>query len=301
MDWLLRYALFCGVELDLNIPHGQDLRRHFSAAAWRLICRTERQCFLPILRHRSLNFSDLAEYAQALVIRGWKTAPSGRLLAFFIDQSYLYFDNVATAPATDEKFNFLWVAGREPIIARSDLALVYNWKDLTQTEIERNHRWGALVRKARAWRNAQNISIRHQDGPQWHFFCHSLSWRGYELVPLRSPRDLWDEGAAMSNCLYKLRRECAPDGGSRYFSMRRFGRRVATLELMYQTPDEKMRGQDACFGRWEVLDCRFAYNRIPDSSMLNSMRVFAWQYTLWSRRPARARPQSAEITPASIY
>lgn len=301
MDWLLRYALYCGAELDPHISQDQALRLHFSVAAWRLICRSERQSFLPILRHRSLNFSDLAEYAQTLVDRGWKIAPPGPLLAFFIDQSYLYFNRAVSAPTTDAEFNFLWVAGREPEIARGDLALVHNWADLTQAEIERHHRWRALVRKARAWKAAQSISIRHQDGPQWHFFCHSLSWRGYELVPLRNPRDLWDEGLAMSNCLYKLRRECVPDGGSRYFSVRRFGRRVATLELMYHSSDKQMSGQDACFGRWEVLDCRSAYNQIPETALLDSLRVFAWQYTLWSRRPARARPRSAQRNRVSSY
>lgn len=296
MYWLLRYARHCAIPLAQTVPEDQALRafvcRNASPAAWRLLCRSHRDDFLPILRHTQLGFGDLLRYALRLTEHGWQVAPSARLLAYQITQSYLFLTSRPKVPSTAQTLNLLWVAAHAPSVSLSDLSLVDNWADQNDIRIDKRHRWKNLVQRARRWQAELQAVQRQRHGRGWHFFCDPLVWRGYELVPLVHSGDLWLEGVTMSNCLYKLRDECLRDGGSRFFSVRRQGQRVATLELFHQKPSSSMKGADALFGRWVLQDLRLSFNRLPDPSLVESLQVFAWQYTLWSRRPSRARPGS---------
>lgn len=304
MNWLLRYARHCGISLAPDVPQDQALRSyvcdHASPAAWRLLCRSSRQDFLPILRHRRLGFGELLLYVRRLADQGWRVAPPARLLAHGITQSYPFFTSQPNAPLDERDLNLLWVAAREEAVSLAELALVDNWSDQCHVHIVKQHRWANLVRRARQWQSELQALLRHSHERGWHFFCGPLAWRGHELIPLRNSGDLWLEGVAMSSCLYKLRRECLRDGGSRFFSVRRYGRRVATLELFLERPTPAMKGADALFGRWVLQDLRQSYNRLPDALLVESLKVFAWQYTLWSRRPSRARPASPVVTRGSL-
>lgn len=290
MRWLLRYAYHHGVPLDPSLPVEQALKLQFQPTAWRLICRSGQAPFLPILRHPGLGFKDLQTYTAHLIERNWTRAPDARLLALLLDQNYLYFNQSTNVLITEQEYTLLWVCQRAPHVTKADLALVNNWADQQGVAIRRHHSWSQLLQRAKAWQQECRVNARHASARSWHFYCDSIAWRGFEITPLTTPLDLWDEGKAMHSCLYKLRRLCRLDSGSRYFSVQRQGKRVATLELKHEDPQQDFTGMDRVTGRWALLDCRLSYNRLPDEALIRTLQAFAWQYTVWSHRPSRACP-----------
>lgn len=95
MRWALRYAIFCGIQAPDSDSSNfdQTIKKMFTPAAWRLLCRSSRENFNPILRHRGLKFDALVLYAERLIEHGWQEALPGHLLAYLIDQSYLFLIN----------------------------------------------------------------------------------------------------------------------------------------------------------------------------------------------------------------
>lgn len=286
LSWLLRYADYCRIPLDPDNVI-QSLRSHFSAAAWRLVCRSNRDDFLPILRNRLLDFSDLIRYTKILVRHSWVSAPNRQLLEFMILESYLYYDCKPHIPNDTDKLMFMRLAHRNGLVPKRELALVRNWQDQTDTTLKTNMKWSTLVTRAKAWDYRLQIKLRQQRNRPWYFYTHALPWRGYEIEPLRTGLDLLDEGRAMSNCLFKLRRLCEQSHASRFFSVKKDGERLATLELVFEPPAEWMTGPDFLKGRWGLQDCRFTRNRVPPETMINDLKAFAWQYNIWAKRPAR--------------
>jgi hypothetical protein len=128
--------------------------------------------------------------------------------------------------------------------------------------------------------------VEEQHEP-WYFFCRGLAWRGYQIEPITKPSELLLEGWQQGNCLYKLRFECEALRPSRFFSIRQAGRRVATLELAWRSPEEKDAGMSKVLGSWVLQDLRRSYNRLPDECLLASMQDFAKQYDTWTQRPGR--------------
>lgn len=290
MRWVLRYAFYCGVQVFDSNPLNSDqaIKKMFTPAAWRLLCRSSRDDFNPILRHRGLKFDALVLYAERLIEHGWQEAPPGHLLAYLIDQSYLFFDQPARVPRHHSDFMLMRIACREAKVTRHDYAMVTDWQDQSASPVTIRMRWTNLVRRAQLWRQQTEITLRQLPVINWHFYCKATAWRGYVIEPLQTPLALWHEGNAMGSCLFKLRRECGRSGRSRFFAVRHDGCQFATLELALSAVNEDSQGHDRLYGRWLLKDCRLAYNKLPPLTLINSMSIFAWQYTLWSRRPGRA-------------
>lgn len=159
------------------------------------------------------------------------------------------------------------------------------WTKLAGVDVTDAHQWASINRRATAWHRSGQGNQRPRD--PWHFFCHDVEWRGLQLVPLTSAIELWEEGDAMSHCVYDLRQLCDAPWPSRFFSLRRAGRRVATVELSLVPPEAGMRGLNRIRGRWVLMDCRLSANRIPGRSLAIDMLEFGNQYDEWSMRPAR--------------
>lgn len=135
------------------------------------------------------------------------------------------------------------------------------------------------------WQRWIELSGDNQEA--WHFYCRGLDWRSYRIEPIGKPSQLWLEGLHQGNCLYKLRFECDALKPSRFFSIRRAGRRVATLELSWRSPERGDRGMNLILVSWELQDLRKSYNRLADQEMLSCMHAFARQYDIWAKRPGR--------------
>lgn len=124
--WLLRYAAHCQLVLDPALQPEQALRQCFGSS-WKLLCRSGRDPFLPILRNRQLSFQDLALYAKALVDGGWQEAPDPRLLGQLIQQSYEYFDSGPAVPVARKDMLLMRLAGRQGKVVQRDFLLVTRW------------------------------------------------------------------------------------------------------------------------------------------------------------------------------
>lgn len=291
MKWLLRYASHECVELDPTMPVDLALRSQFSPAAWRLICRSGKAPFLPILRHQRLGFRDLQLYAEQLVEHSWTQAPPAYLLSWMLREYHLYYNRCTRVPDSARDYHLMWVCQRAGRVGKADFSLVNNWADQVDLDISRRHQWPNLLARARQWQRHEQLLAAEASAKRWHFYCGSVDWRGLQIIPLTTPLALWEEGQAMHSCLYKLRWLCKPDSGSRYFRVLRHGKRLVTLELKHREPQKDFTGMDRVTGRWELLDCRLSFNRLPEAELIRQLKAFAWQYTVWSHRPSRACPR----------
>lgn len=286
LDWLIRYSRHNSTNLPEDVEPLPAIRLLFSPGAWRLLCRSARKDFLPILRNRELNLHSLVQYCEQLVQRSFVVAPPAVLLHFFVNQRRLYFSLPCRIPEGND-YALISVAARSPVIMTSDIASVANWVSQAGVVISARNSWSVLVVRARRFWQEQQLSLMWGEQEPWHFFCRGLDWRGYRIEPIAQPAQLWLEGRHQGNCLYKLRFECEALRPSRFFSIRRAGRRVATLELCWRAPDRSDFGMNLLLGAWEVKDLRKSFNRSPDEAMLCNMKAFAWQYNIWAKRPGR--------------
>lgn len=313
LHWLLRYARHCGFSggvqpaggpADLREEaatcsrHGgqtghdalvQALRRAFGPPAWRLVCRSPRECFLPILRNRELSLHSLIAYCQRLAARSFVVAPQATLLAYFVTQRRRFFNHPCRVPEDDD-YTLMRVADRERHLRVRDIALVANWVQQVRFDVRLNHRWTALLRRAVLFRAQERIDLQLRKLPGWHFFCRTTDWRGYRVEPLTDPAALWEEGQQLGHCAFRLRTLCRASKPSRFFSVSRGGRRLATLELGWRPPEPADIGMDREWGRWELADLRLSFNRLPEAALVEAMTAFAWQYNFWAKRLGRMPP-----------
>ena len=267
MDWLLRYALHCEVALDHSLGAAYALRDYFGLPGWRLLFRSGKAPFLPILRNRELGFAGLMRYVGTLVRLGWKAAPSPVLLQFLVDQRYLYVGELrAKVPERENEFLLMKIASRHGKVSRREFSEVYQWEHQTGTPLHPRNSWKRLVERARIWRAESRVRVAG-DGERWAFALQSARIGEFDVVALERSIELWEEQVAMSNCLFRLRRLCAGSGTSRFFSIRRGGRRIATAEL------QRRGGHD-----WFLRDCRLSFNRIPAPDVLGAAQELARLY-----------------------
>ena len=289
LRWLERYARHCGFHPNTPDDLPRALRDAFGAAAWRIVCRSPKDAFIPILRNQELSIHSLITYCKRLAERSFVCAPKPLLLAYFVSQRRLYFDRPCRIPQDDD-YDLMRVANRHEQLTLREIACVANWAHQSSTCIQPSNRWGSLVLRARTHNRQEQIklsAIRHQP---WHFFCTSTAWRGYQVDPIADPAGLWREGQRHSNCLYKLRFDCNALKPSRFFRVRRHGHADAILELAWRPPEDHFVRMDRVWGKWEMQDLRLSYNRLPDQHLAEAMQAFAGMYNTWAKRLRRMPP-----------
>lgn len=111
LRWLMRYARHCGFHAQARDDLAQALRETFGAAAWRIICRSPKEAFMPILRNPELSIHSLITYCKRLAERSFVRAPKPILLAYYVRQRRLYFDRPCRIPEGDD-YNLIRVASR---------------------------------------------------------------------------------------------------------------------------------------------------------------------------------------------
>ncbi len=294
LTWLVRYARHCGFTSEAasvaDPVQGQaleqSLRATFGAAAWRIVCRSPRERFAPILRNRELTLSDLVTYCQRLAYLRFLVAPQAILLAYGITQRRLYFNQPCRIPEESD-YALMRVADRERRLRMTDIALVTNWAVQINFDIRPQHTWAGLLRRARLHRDREAAAFAAAKRQPWHFFCGEVAWRGWDIQPITDSAQLWLEGALLGHCAYRLRGECQTLTPSRFFSVSRHGKPVATLELVWRPPEQGDIGMDREWGSWCLQDLRLSFNRLPDESLLQAMQAFAQMYNLWAKSPRR--------------
>lgn len=293
LRWLVRYARHCRLPIPPSQPTEQTLRVAFGKGAWRIVCLSPKACFLPILRNQQLSIHSLIDYCQKLAEHSFVCAPQALLLDYFVTQRRLYYDHPCRIPQ-DGDYALMRVASREPHPRIADIALVCQWIHDSHYTIRSNQNWSALVRKASRIRESERAALAASKESAWHFYCKSMNWRGYRIEPLTDSAALYSEARSMGSCVYKLRRDCDGLKPSRFFSVKRSGKRVATLELAWSHPQQEFVGMDRQWGRWSLHDLRLSYNRLPGKDLSNAMQGFAQMYNLWAKRPARMQPSELD-------
>lgn len=289
LRWLFRYANHCSFYVAGDLPMLQALRSAFGAAAWRIVCRSPKACFIPILRNQELSIHSLITYCKRLAERSFVQAPQPILLAYFVRQRRLYFDRPCRIPQDDD-YALMRVANRHGALRLRDIASVVNWAHQSRTDILPTHKWSALVMRASKYNEREQVHLASARHYPWHFFCRTTAWRGYQVEPITDTLGLWSEGQRHGNCLYRLRYECTAAAPSRFFRISRDGKSVATLELAWRLPLEEDVGMDRLWGKWQMQDLRLSYNRLPDEPLTQAMQAFAGMYNTWAKRIRRMPP-----------
>ena len=289
LRWLTRYANHCGFHINGDDSMLQALRLAFGPAAWRILCRSPKTCFLPILRNRELSIHSLISYCQRLAERSFVQAPNPVLLLYFVRQRRMFFDRPCRIPQDDD-YDLIRVANRHETLHVRDIARVENWSHQTRTYIVPSHKWRNLVTRARKYFEREQVTLALKSRETWHFFCRETPWRGFQVEPLTDTVELWNEAQRHGNCLYRLRYECTSTSPSRFFRVKKEGRSIATLELALRLPQEEFVGMDRVWGKWVMQDLRLSYNRLPDERLVQAMEAFAGMYNLWAKRTSRMPP-----------
>ena len=92
-------------------------------------------------------------------------------------------------------------------------------------------RFEATVTRASAWRTRIDLHLNLGDEPIADMWVSPGSFGGYEFVAIRSAEQVSEEASVMRNCLAGYGRSLAGNG-TRLFSVRQGGKRVAVIELM---------------------------------------------------------------------
>lgn len=301
LRWLVRYARHCGFTSVDELSMQKSLRSAFGSPAWRIVCKSQKSDFIPILSNRELSLDSLITYCQRLAERKFVQAPSPILLAYFTNQRRYFYDRACKVPV-GEDYDVIRVADRHhqqgANITLRELACVVNWAHQSGTRIQIAHRWPTLLARARKYFELERVKVLSQQHEPWHFFCSDTRWRLWQVSPLTDASSLWLQGQLHGNCLYNLRRECTRPKPSRFFAIRIAGdppgKNIATLELVWKPPQDSFTGTDRLWGRWTVQDLRLSLNRLPDQALLNAMHAFAKMYNNWSQRPGRRPPGYAD-------
>jgi hypothetical protein len=262
LQWLFRYVKHTQPQcLDMGFD---GIPSYFSRPAWRVVCRSSRKDFLPLIRNTDLSFKDLVEYCERLVLFGFRSAPASQFLALLLDQMRLYFDRPCRIPE-EQDYLIMRIAARESKVTQRDMVKIFNWAAETRTEVRSCHRWSGLRKRANQHFHQQRVRYA-LSRPQWEFNLTSALIDGYDFVALSTPADLWEEGEAMRSCVFKLRNFCDAPNPSRFFSIRYGSKRVATLELVLLPSVSQLSGT------WMLQDLRRSFNR-PPSPQLTSLAL----------------------------
>lgn len=286
LRWLVRYASHCGFQARAADDLAHTLREAFGAAAWRIVCRSPKEAFMPILRNQELSIHSLITYCKRLAERSFVRAPKPILLAYYVGQRRLYFDRPCRVPQGDH-YDLIRVANRHEQLRLSDIACVANWTSQSDQCILSVYKWSTLVMRARRYNEQKGAELALVGHEPWHFFCGNTIWRGYQVEPITNPAGLWHEGQRHGNCLYRLRHDCTALKPSRFFRVSKQGRAIANLELAWRPPEPGFGGMDLVWGRWEMQDLRLSYNRLPDALLVQAMQAFGQMYNYLSKRLSR--------------
>ena len=148
LHWLLRYARHGRVTSDPSALDAHAIKRCFTPPAWRLVCRSSRKSFLPLLRNRHLAFDSLVHYARRLAESGFQVAPNPVFLEYFIQSSYYFFDRMPSVPDQPDEMALLRLAtrssaGGSSVVSRAQLRRVDEWLNWGSGAVSTRMAWAS--------------------------------------------------------------------------------------------------------------------------------------------------------------
>lgn len=141
--------------------------------------------------------------------------------------------------------------------------------------------WKSLCRRSDDWHRSLLIEVDPASDVRWPALLPHLTLGSYEAVELDCGYLLAQEGLEQRHCIGTYVNACS-SGASRIFSLRREGKRVATVEL------QRRHGVD-----WAVVQIRGKANSpVTDAAALAAAHSVASAYAERSRRQALALDQA---------
>ena len=140
----------------------------------------------------------------------------------------------------------------------------------------RSTTWEGLIKKSTAWRRRiqrepimrqwQNL-LNRKEGKYlaWNSLTGPTEMDGLTATPLTDDRMLYQESLEMLHCVISYGESCAR-GGSRIFSIRRDGQRLATGEIRLE------------LGEWQPAQVRAVKNHQPHPDAVRMMEHIAREY-----------------------
>lgn len=139
--------------------------------------------------------------------------------------------------------------------------------------------WRSLRRRSEAWHRSLLIRVDQARDVRWPALLPRLRLGEIEAIELDCGYLLAEEGLEQRHCIASYVNACS-SGASRVFSLRRQGRRMATMELQ--------RSHD---GAWALVQIRGKANsRVTDQALLRAADDVAQHYTERSRMRFDAEP-----------
>ena len=139
----------------------------------------------------------------------------------------------------------------------------------------RSNEWHRMIERQAMDRQAmEQLTGRDpQENLVWDSLLETSHVGEYRIIPLTSQIDLLQEGAEMRHCSATYGKRCAA-GGHRLFSIRKGGRRVATMEIVLQG------------NAWKTSQVSGRRNSDPAENILRAAGKIAQAYTdAWTRNP----------------
>lgn len=146
----------------------------------------------------------------------------------------------------------------------------------SHTAVLKGATWRSLCRRSDAWHRALLVTVDPDKDVRWTALLPRYHTGPFVAVELDSGSLLAEEGLEQRHCIGTYVNACA-SGATRVFSLRRNGRRTATLELQ--------RNHD---GSWRMVQIRGKANTvILDPAMLAAADQVALAYSEAARLPVR--------------
>lgn len=257
-------------------------------AGWRYLCRLNKRQVRVLVGSNEQNFACQSNRAWAinLLARTGEEPPSSPVvfarLFWLIFNAELWDEGVATSLRVFTRAALREVrnrVGQELAFAR-ELSFVCDWFRYEYLEREDRARldanqqaaeWSWFYRNAEEWHRQAFRAPPGKSGVRWESLLGPFRLYGYDVAPLLSVEDLYDEANAMEHCVITYEKYCVV-GKSRIFSIRDRGRPLATFEISLR------------YGRWCLIQVRGWRNSTPSPILILIARETLARYrAAWLR------------------
>lgn len=160
----------------------------------------------------------------------------------------------------------------------------------TQAQVLKGATWRSLCRRSEAWHRALLITVDPHKDVRWPALLPRFACGPYTALELDCGALLAEEGLEQRHCVGSYVNACS-SGASRIFSLRRQGKRVATIEL-----------QRDHAGDWVLVQIRGKANAvIRDPAILAAGQAVARAYAEAARTQGEAKEPPPKAVVSSIH
>ena len=217
--------------------------KKISGKTWRLLVKAGTRFFLPVRTfYKGDPANAMVDYLQLVQALGVPVEPDATLvwyvLARYANSGNRRRSYMAPAPAAINRYAQVaqaYMAMPDRQQHRHKLEAVLEWIAVAGSRTDKPQRragWRWMVRKTELWILMRELQLKSKT-TSWPVPFQSANVGSYEVRPLSTPYELWDEARGMHHCVDTYTAQCQ-NGESMILSIRKDGRRVATARFVRQ-------------------------------------------------------------------